>query len=267
MEEKANTPPLEAKPQPVEEPQSALPQPEVKPEQREKTPVEAVQEKSPTAAEIPVKEPYHPPATPQAEALPLKTKPEGLFAKIFNKETRFGRFNKALLRWLVIILGLFALGLVAAYFQLVKPLRAELDTTRTSLQDTQAELETAQTKLADLQQEKDALDEEYALSEDALSLANNQVTYLVIKSEILKARLALKNSAGGPEALEALKLAQENLEQLVPFIQEQDPNLADLLRSRLEVAVAEVKRDPVEAPEAVDDAYTRLLDLEEFLFE
>jgi hypothetical protein len=256
MTEIIPTQPVESKPDAAAD---AQPQAEAPVTAKEK----AEEEKKVVETPAPKPEPLQPPA----EALPIKTKPEGFFAKIFDPGSKLGRFNRAFLRWLAAIVGLFALGLLATYLLLVKPLQGQLDATQTELQDTLAQLDSVQADLANLQQEKTTLDEDYQASQDALELANNQVVYLNIKSGMLKARLALKSAAGGPDALEALKQAQTDLEVLLPFIQAQDPNLADLLSSRMEVAIAEVKRDPVEAPEAVDDAYTRLLDLEEFLFE
>ncbi|MEJ5203364.1 MAG: hypothetical protein WHV66_14145, partial [Anaerolineales bacterium] len=94
MNEKLETPNPEQ--ENVEEQPAGMEQPVVKSESVVETPPESVSEMS---------------AAPRKGALYV----------LFSPETRMGRFLRPLVRWLAIIVGLFALGFLTAYLLLYRP--------------------------------------------------------------------------------------------------------------------------------------------------
>ena len=127
----------------------------------------------------------------------------------------------------------------------------------------QQQLGEAQTTIQTLENEKAALTSQQEQAGIDLQQAKGQAAYLIFKTDLLRARLALKSSAGGPEAMDALKNAQTDLNILFPYVSKIDPNMGDVLQSRLDVVVAELIRDAKQAGSELDVLYERLVEMEE----
>ncbi len=157
--------------------------------------------------------------------------------------SRFVRTLRKVLIGLVIVALIFLAGFLTDHFVRYSPLSEELE-------KTQAELEQANQELSDLQDENDrltsanevALDEVAALEAD-LSAATANLKFYQVLVNVNTARLEvfLENIEG---AQAALVDTQDNLEDLLPFIEEVDAELALSLPRRLELIISGLERDP-----------------------
>ena len=149
----------------------------------------------------------------------------------FNRQTRFGRFNRTAVRWLAIIIILFALGLLAGYQFLYKP-------AQTNNQAIQTQLLTR------------------------LDQANNRVQLLELTSQFQAARLYLEKKDFGS----AQKVLLDNRSVLVnvkPIITKQDSTMPEILQTLLDQAMTMLASDPVKAANNLDALVKLLLTLEQ----
>jgi hypothetical protein len=122
-------------------------------------------------------------SAPEQSAPPPK---RGVWARLVNKDTRFGRFNRALLRWLAIVLSLFLLGLLAAYFALVRPLQLQNEQYRASLA---AADETTQ-RLEQINVDKGDLEKQLADLQAAATVDADHILLLRATGKLQDARIA-----------------------------------------------------------------------------
>jgi cell division protein FtsB len=155
----------------------------------------------------------------------------------------FMRTLRKVLIGLVIVAVIFLAGFLTDHFVRYSPLSEELE-------KTQAELEQANQELSDLQNENDrltsaneaALDEIADLEADLTAATANLKFYQVLVNvNTARLELFLENIEG---AQAALVDTQDNLEDLLPFIEEVDPELALSLPRRLELIISGLERDP-----------------------
>ncbi len=167
--------------------------------------------------------------------------------------TRFQLFLRKVLIGLVIVAVIFLAGFLTNHFIRYRPLSE-------TLAETQTELEQANLVLSNLEDENDRLkaanqiatDEITALEAELSAVRANALFYQVLV-DVNNARieLFLENVEG---AQTALIETQENLEDLLPFIIEVDPELGLSLPRRLDLIISGLARDPE----------TGLIDLELF---
>lgn len=179
----------------------------------------------------------------------------------FSSETRFGRFNRALLRYTVIILAALAIGAGLIYFLLYQPY---VSSAQAELQTTSARLDESQSLLEAARQENDELRAQAEEAMTALEAANARVQVLKVLHHTSVARLALMDK-NGPAAQQALTAAKTELERLLPLVRQIDGELADLLKGRLELAIGELTRDPKAALSDLE-ILSRMLELQEKFF-
>jgi len=139
------------------------------------------------------------------------------------------------LGWLVLILGLFALGLAVEYFLYVRPMDQELKTARAEL----AVLEETKSRLASAEQ--DLLDKQAELDVTATSLkdARVHVALLKVQNDVAVTRLAIMTRSW-ETATTSLELAQNDLNALGALIPGTDTIVA--MQTRLKTA-AEAYKD------------------------
>ena len=178
------------------------------------------------------------PAGP-AEASQPGVKPKKSSGGMFNPQTRFGRFMRGLTRFLGIVVGLFALGMLATYLLLYQPLaqqsaaqQAELAQDRQKISQAQQDLSAARQQVATLSASSGTLSNSVSLAKDRQSLlsalaAVNQARYHLAVGDLAAAHADLVEI---PARLAALASA--------PGAQVQD------IRSRLDLATGEMDRDP-----------------------
>lgn len=209
-----------------------------------------------------------------AEPIVPQPKKEGGFKRflrfLFGPDTKMGRFMRPFLRGLAGIVIAFAAGLLIAYFAIYIPLRAQYDTVVNTVQQMNTTLQEDQITITSLQGEITALEATMAGQQAEIELSNYRVYFLIVKNDVMRARLALadeKNGPGGPTTKAALDDLEKHLADLLPYVQSDDPVLADLLTGRLDVVQNELVRDSKQAKLELDDFYTNLLELEPGLFE
>jgi septal ring factor EnvC (AmiA/AmiB activator) len=198
----------------------------------EQTPAEAAQpaETAGLADQLAaqVSEPVQP-----AGAVPLVESPKpNLLVRFFSAESASGRFLRGLLRTVALVVGVFALGLLAGYLLLYRPASQ-------ALQKSQAELQAVVTTLTDTSQQLDSSRADLLVTQSHLqdieaNLARSEINILVlqVQNDVVRARLAVINK-NGPEALSEVKIARRNLDLLLPKVRNLDAKLADLLDEQM----------------------------------
>ena len=156
---------------------------------------------------------------------------------IINKESKFGRFNRNLIRGLGWAAIIFTLGFFSVYYLLYNPLLEENERVSQTNHNTQLELKTAQAALnatAGTTTQQSTLTVNQRLLPAAMIDVNQQVLQIELA-------LAKRDSAG---AADQLKKLQETFTTFVPEVQQVDPDLANLLDTRLKLVSVEAARDP-----------------------
>jgi hypothetical protein len=171
-----------------------------------------------------------------------------------QEESRFGRFLKRALRWVVVVLVVFTIGVVAMQIVRVGPLIDE----RNSLDQSLAEAHASQ---QDLQAELDRLEGVEAENEElarALQQTETRLAVLNILVDITRAQLALAQEDPAGVAA-ALQETGEKLNLLRDLIGAGELNG---LRERLVLVLSEVDGDPFAAERDLEILANTLLEIE-----
>jgi len=157
--------------------------------------------------------------------------------------SRFVRFLRKVLIGLVIVAAIFLAGFLTDHFVRYSPLSEELNKTH-------AELEQANQELSDLEDENDQLtsanqaaNDEIAALESELTAATTNLKFYQVLVNVNTARIELFME-DIESAQATLEDTQDNLEDLLSFIVEVDPELALSLPRRLDLIIAGLERDP-----------------------
>jgi len=171
-----------------------------------------------------------------------------------KEESRVGRFLKRAFRWAVLLLVIFALGVVALEIVQVRPLRVE----RNRLDQSLAEAEAAQ---QELQAEIDRLDgveaENQALAE-SIKQAEARLVLLNVLVDVTRAQLAVAQEDPVRVAA-ALQDTGEKLRSLRDLL---GPTDFKGLRERLVLVLSEVDGDPFAAERDLEILANTLLEIE-----
>ena len=220
--------------------------------------------------EKPVEESY-PPVSETPAQKPVKESGSKRFLHfLFGADTKVGRVMRPLLRGAALFVIAFGFGLLAAYFVIYRPVRAQYDAAVSDVQALAGQLNDANISITALEGEQTVLESTLTIQQQELDLSNYRVYFLVAKNDVLRARLALADAAnqpGGPTALAAMDDLETHLADLLPYVKADDPVLADLLTGRLDVVNAELARDSEQARVELENFYSNLLELVAKLFE
>jgi len=170
------------------------------------------------------------------------------------KDSRVGGFLKRALRWLVIFLVVFTLGIVAMQFVRVGPLTDERDSLSQALaeaQATQQDLQAEIDRLEGVEQENRALTETLQQTEVKLALLN-------ILVDVTRAQLALAQEDPLRVAA-ALQGTGEKLATLRDLMGDSD---LGGIRERLVLVLSEVDGDPFAAERDLEILANTLLEIE-----
>ena len=171
-----------------------------------------------------------------------------------TKDSRVGGFLKRALRWIVIFLVVFTLGIVAMQFVRVRPLTDERDGLSQSLAEVQAasqDLQTEIDRLEGVEQENQALTETLQQIEVKLALLN-------ILVDVTRAQLALAQEDPLRVAA-ALQGTGEKLATLRDLMGDSD---LEGIRERLVLVLSEVDNDPFAAERDLEILANILLEIE-----
>lgn len=209
------------------------------------------------------------PSPPGPQTLPnsnsFRGKVQCVLYTLFSHETRTGRILRPVLRWAGTITGLFALGLLTGYLALYQPSLRENADLSGQLSLTQNQLRTRESDLASRITERDALQKKLAQSEAELSTARARNDLLWVLDDVNNARVALVNK-DGVAAKNALDQAQMDLARVLPTLEKADKNMADITKSRLELASKELVIDPQAAQADLNKLQSDLVSLINRLF-
>jgi cell division protein FtsB len=196
-----------------------------------------------------------PPATPaeasQTSSLGTGSAPSTKVEK--QPPSRFKRVLRKILIGLGIVIIIFLAGFLTDHFVRYQPLSDTLDETRTELEQanqTITDLEAQNSQLTNAN--RTANNDIFALEAELASVQANALYYQVLL-DVNTARIALflEDIEG---AQSALADTQDNLEALLPYIIEVDPELGLSLPRRLDLIISGLARNPE----------TGLIDLELF---
>lgn len=187
-------------------------------------------------------------------------RPAGLrfFQFWFHRQTRFGRFNRVVVRWLAIIIILFALGLLAGYQFLYKPAQS-------SSQELQLQLDQDRSQAATLNSQVTALSTQVAaLSQQNASLlpASDRAQLLELASQFQTARLYLEKK-DFDSAQKVLLANRTALADAAPVIASQDKSMSQTLQTLLDQSMSVLSSDPQKAAGNLDALIKLLLTLEQ----
>lgn len=214
----------------------------------------------------PSSEPAAQPSTetpPEPVTEPTPSPQPGWFKRtlhtLFSPETHAGRVMRPILRWVGATVGLTGFGIMLAYLLLVQPLQRSLALSQRELGASQVALQQKEDNLKTLSAERDALKKSLAQAQSDLSKARAQNDLMLVLVEVNNARVALVNKDGAA-AKTALDNALASLTKALPVVQQYDSAVADVLKSRLELAMKELVIDPQAAQTDLDKLNSSLVD-------
>lgn len=192
------------------------------------------------------------PETPEPEAPPTP-EPKPPLAK---EESRIVKALRRALRWTVGVAIIFAAGVLLMYFVTHRPVRQQLDITKTELQDAQQQIE----DLLVLQDENQNL-------KDLLNEANLRRYLNTAKADVAMARIALMQET--PDTADAyLKLNKfpQTLNSLANLLDDNQRDIVTSMEQRYQLAIDEIEEDPGTALSDLTVLYEKLVELENSLF-
>jgi len=161
---------------------------------------------------------------------------------LFSRETRTGRFFRGLLRILALIVGLTALGALAVYILLYRPVDQQLRETRLQATQTAGQLEQAQQDLVRAQQSVNDSQTQEQDAQSRLDLELTRIGVLRMANTVTMARLALaKNDKAAAAA--ALGDAQAQLKKIQPQLEKLDPTQVSTLQALFTLSKTDLDRD------------------------
>lgn len=215
--------------------------------QEEEQGVESFEQDEPGMTEPEAQQPPEP-----AEAQPSEP--------VTEQEQKPGRLRR-ILTWSVGLLLLFALGVAAAWFLQIGPVREQNRTLRT-------ELDTAQQRVEALSAEVDRLQPLEAQNEslrEQVDRLESHIFLLDVLVDVSKAQLALVEE--NPIAAEdALQDTGQRLKQLEQRLSGSDSEAVAGMNDRLNLAIEEVETDEFAARRDLEILANNLIALEQSLF-
>lgn len=174
-----------------------------------------------------------------------------------KKGSRVGGFLRKALRWLVLALVVFTIGVVAMQLVRVQPLGEEVDRLNQSLVEaeaTQVALQSELDRLAGVEAENEALTE-------ALLAAQVKLSLLDILVDISRAQLALAQE-DSLRVADALQGTGEKLSSLRELYGSTAPAELEGLHERIDLVLTEVVDDPFAAERDLEILANTLLEIE-----
>jgi hypothetical protein len=183
-----------------------------------------------------------PVAGPAAPAGKPKEAKKGRLDWVFNKESKLGRANRAIVKTLGWLVGLFALGFLAAFLLLYMPLSQDYQQLVEKNQQTGKQLQEAQKQLQIAKNDYQTLQKNNSQTQteaDKLKMLSD--TY-DINEQVFQVQMALQqhDSQG---AVYAFKKLQKNFETYGPTVKQIDADLAKAIEARLKVIEVELSSD------------------------
>jgi cell division protein FtsB len=182
-----------------------------------------------------------------------------------KEPTRFQKFLRKALIWLVVVLITFAAGFLVNHFWRYQPLSEELKQSQTEKANLEQDAADLQSQIDQLQPKLEAANAKIADLEDELAMANARSKFYQVLVDVNNAQLELFLE-DIESAQTALADTQESLDDLTPIIMDVDPDSALSLPRRLALIVDGLARDPETARIDLELFTKDLLALEPLLF-
>ncbi len=198
--------------------------------------------------------------TDRQEETQLKESPEELIPPIPKPESRWRRFFRLALRWVVGLLIVFLLGVLATALLFYRPTLAELSQLQVEHEATLkrvAELEAEVSRLSALQERNQALEKD-------LAKADLQKRILGVLADVNAARFALSNNdaAGARLILNESRIA---LNEIAKRVSTDQRDAVTAMQNRLNLALDEIERDAFAAQSDLGVLASNLVQLEEMV--
>ena len=169
-------------------------------------------------------------------------------------ESRFGRLMRATTRFLALVLGLLAVGFLAAYFLLYRPLQIQESANR-------QDLEQSSSFLSMIQAERDRLLNENTRLQADLDATQAQILLLRAQKDVnlARAELANRNTTTASQALENIAATLKDLTPLVPA---EKASQVRSIETRLALVQDEIGSDARTAASDLQILYNQLAELD-----
>jgi len=199
------------------------------------------------------------PAAESGES-PSKEKPEK------QEQTKTQKFIQKALIWLIVIVITFGSGILLDHFLRYIPLKQDLDQAQSEIQALNENMVELEGQIEQLRPQLEAANARISSLEEDLKMANARAQLYRVLASVNNARLDIFQ-----EDLEAAQIdlaqTEEQLQELAPVIEEENPELALSLLRRLELIIDGLERDPETASIDLELFTKDLLALENLLFE
>jgi hypothetical protein len=163
--------------------------------------------------------------------------------------------------WTVGLLLLFALGVVAAWFLQIQPMREQNGALRADLNEAREQVDVLSTEVDELR----PLEAENQALEERVAQLESHIFLLDVLVDVSKAQLALVEEEP-ISAEDALQGTDERLQQLEERLSGADAETVQGMRERLALAIEEVETDEFAARRDLEILANNLIALEQRLF-
>lgn len=161
---------------------------------------------------------------------------------LFSRETRSGRFLRALLRWATLAVVIFGLGFFTAYLLLFQPANQALTSTRQQSQQLSSDLEQAQKNADQAQQSQKSAQDQSTQAQTRLDTELTRVQVLRAANALTSAQMAVQGKDKAA-ALKSITTAETALKQVEPRLQKMDANQVSTLQALITLAKNDLNRD------------------------
>jgi hypothetical protein len=194
------------------------------------------------AVELPIHEEIASPDRPKAPDLKTPSGSRRVLYTLFSPETRTGRFLRGMLRILALVIGLFALGLLAAYLLLYRPTAQQLTDAHHQATQVADELQKARTDLSGAQQSLQTAKDQATQAKTQLEVELARVQILRSINAVTLAQMAIQGK-NKPGAVKALVTAQGYLQAVQPLLEKRDSQQVSTLQALFTLAKNDLDRD------------------------
>jgi hypothetical protein len=196
-----------------------------------------------------------------ASTSPAEPEPSGQEEKPPSRRERFGRSVRRLLRWLVVLLVIFGLGVLAAALLLYLPARDQLRQSENRHGEALQQIEALQTQVAGLSSLESA---NQTLQADA-EQAQLHLQILSARADVSAAQLALAQR-DQTRARMALSKTSQTLTGLGEMLDPEQEKIVTDMQERLKLALSELNEDAFAAQADLGVLANSLTELENAYF-
>jgi chromosome segregation ATPase len=176
---------------------------------------------------------------------------------LFSPETRTGRFLRGLLRTLALIVGMFALGLLAGYLLLYRPTIQQLNGARVQATQTAGNLQKTRQDLATAQQDLQTAKSQVGDIQTKLDVEVARGQVLRAMNAVTLAQMAVMSNDKAA-AVKNLDTAQGYMQAVQPVLEKRDAQQASTLQALFTLTKNDLDRDLKLAAQDMDRLQSEL---------